>query len=164
MKKAVIFTAGACLGNPGPGGYGVVLQRGIREKRWCGGAARTTNPRMVLTAAIAGLSRLKTPCSVEVFSNSEYLIKGMTQWVHNWTQTGWKNSSGDTVSNRDLWKRLIHHSQKHYIRWTRTGKHDECQRKESCDRIAERAAVYSNKARRWRRWGPVSPDCLPQPY
>ena len=106
MNKVVIYTDGACKGNPGPGGWGVFLKSGVHEKELWGGEAVTTNNRMELMAVIEALSALKRPCEVMLFLDSEYVRKGITEWIHGWKTKGWKTAAKQPVKNADLWQRL----------------------------------------------------------
>jgi ribonuclease HI len=102
----VIYTDGACKGNPGPGGWGVFLKSGTHEKELWGGEAVTTNNRMELMAVIEALTALKRPCQVQLFLDSEYVRKGITEWIHGWKAKGWKTAAKQPVKNADLWQRL----------------------------------------------------------
>ena len=104
--RVVVHTDGACSGNPGPGGWGAILEYDGREKELFGGAPETTNNRMELTAAIEALSALKRPCAVEIHTDSEYLRNGITQWIHGWKRNGWKTRERQPVKNADLWQAL----------------------------------------------------------
>ena len=104
--RVVVHTDGACSGNPGPGGWGAILEYKGREKELFGGAPETTNNRMELTAAIEALSALKRPCAVEIHTDSEYLRNGITQWIHGWKRNGWKTRDRQPVKNADLWQAL----------------------------------------------------------
>ena len=106
MNKVVIYTDGACKGNPGPGGWGVFLKSGMHEKELWGGEAVTTNNRMELMAVIEALTALKRPCEVMLFLDSEYVRKGITEWIHGWKAKGWKTAAKQPVKNADLWQRL----------------------------------------------------------
>jgi ribonuclease HI len=134
-----IFCDGACSGNPGPGGYGAVLRYGGREKELSGGEHETTNNRMELTGAIKALESLKRPCSVVLTTDSQYLAKGMTEWLDGWVKKGWKNSKKEPVLNRDLWERLLALSKIHRIEWVWVRGHDGHQENERCDELARRA-------------------------
>lgn len=112
-----IFTDGACRGNPGPGGWGALLRYDGKEKKLRGSEADTTNNRMELTAAIKALEALKRPCSVRLTTDSEYVRKGITQWIKNWRERNWKTANKTPVKNVDLWKRLDELEQKHDIEW-----------------------------------------------
>ena len=106
MNQVVIYTDGACKGNPGPGGWGVVLRSGALEKELFGGELGTTNNRMELLAVIEGLAALKRPCAVTLFLDSQYVRKGITEWIHSWKKKGWRTAAGQPVKNVELWKRL----------------------------------------------------------
>ncbi|MDF1646941.1 MAG: ribonuclease HI [Legionellaceae bacterium] len=112
-----IYTDGACRGNPGPGGWGVLLRFQNKEKTLSGGAAHTTNNRMELQAAIEGLAALKKSCAVNLYTDSNYLRQGMMTWLQQWKKKGWKNSRKEPVKNADLWKTLDELSTKHTIQW-----------------------------------------------
>ena len=117
-KKSVeIHTDGACLGNPGPGGWAALLRYHGRERELSGGEADTTNNRMELMAAIMGLESLKEPCQVALTTDSQYVRQGITQWMANWVRRGWKTAGGDPVKNRDLWERLHAAAGRHRIDW-----------------------------------------------
>ena len=135
-----IFVDGACSGNPGAGGYGVILRCGEREKELSGCDPMTTNNRMELTAAIKGLEALKKPCKARVVTDSNYLARGMTDWIFRWVRNGWKNSQKQEVVNRDLWERLLDLSKLHEIQWEWTKGHNAHAENERCDRIAKREA------------------------
>lgn len=119
MNKVKIYTDGACKGNPGPGGWGVWLQSPPYEKELCGGEAHTTNNRMELMAVIQALSALKRPCDVELHLDSEYVRKGITEWIKGWKAKGWRTASGQPVKNADLWQQLdnLVHQGPHRIQW-----------------------------------------------
>lgn len=118
MEKVVaIYTDGACKGNPGPGGWGVLLRFNGQEKTMHGGEANSTNNRMELTAAIKGLQSLKHPCTVDLYTDSQYLKKGMMEWLQSWKAKGWKNSKKEAVKNKDLWLILDELAQIHKINW-----------------------------------------------
>ncbi len=106
MNQVTIYTDGACKGNPGPGGWGVWLKSGTHERELCGGEAQTTNNRMELMAVIEALSALKRPCHVILHLDSEYVRKGITEWIHGWKAKGWKTAAKQPVKNADLWQRL----------------------------------------------------------
>lgn len=115
--KVIVHTDGACSGNPGPGGWGAVLQFGGRVKELKGGAAETTNNRMELTAAIEALNALNRPCSVELHTDSMYLKDGLTKWIHGWKKNGWKTSAKKPVKNEELWRALDEAVARHKIDW-----------------------------------------------
>lgn len=116
-KTVDIFTDGACSGNPGPGGWGAILRFNGREKELLGGEAETTNNRMELMAALMALKALKRPCRVRLHTDSEYLRKGMTEWIDRWQAKGWKNSRKKPVKNADLWQELLEAIKPHRIEW-----------------------------------------------
>ena len=117
MKNVIIYTDGACRGNPGPGGWGAILLYGDKEKELFGGEPETTNNRMELMAAISALEALREPCSVTLHTDSTYVRNGITQWMANWRRRGWKTSDGKPVKNRELWQRLDAAAQQHQIDW-----------------------------------------------
>ena len=137
MKEVTIYTDGACSGNPGPGGWGAVLEfRGI-EKEISGFEPNTTNNRMELTAAKEALSLLKEACVVKLYSDSAYLINGFKQkWIDSWQKNGWKNSKKEPVLNSDLWKELIALSQTHQITWIKVKGHSDNEKNNRCDTLA----------------------------
>lgn len=112
------FTDGACRGNPGPGGWGVLLRYNSHEKRFFGGEIETTNNRMELMAVIQALESLNRDCVVKVTSDSQYVLKGITEWMDNWKKRGWKTAAKKPVKNVDLWQRLDKAQQSHEIEWT----------------------------------------------
>ena len=140
-----LYTDGAASGNPGPGGYGVVLKCGDHEKEMSGGFALTTNNRMELLGVITGLEALKKPCEVEVISDSKYVTDAFNQnWVENWIQNGWRTSTKKPVKNIDLWKRLIVLVNQHKVTFTWVKGHDGHPENERCDKLATTAADGSN--------------------
>jgi ribonuclease HI len=106
LNHIEIYTDGACKGNPGPGGWGVLLKSGATEKELYGGELGTTNNRMELTAVIEGLAALKRPCEVTLYLDSQYVLKGITEWIHGWKAKGWRTSTKEPVKNAELWQRL----------------------------------------------------------
>ena len=147
MGKVLLFTDGAARGNPdGPGGYGAVLQftdsKGqLHEKTLSAGYVRTTNNRMELMAAIAGLEALNRPCEVELYSDSQYLINAFNQhWIDGWIKKGWKRGKSEPVKNTDLWKRLLAAAQPHTIRYIWVKGHAGHPENERCDQLATTAA------------------------
>ena len=112
-----IYTDGACSGNPGPGGWGALLQFGEHERELKGGERNTTNNRMELTAAIAALETLKRTCKIHLHTDSTYLRDGMTSWIHNWKRNGWRTTAKKSVKNVDLWQRLEKAIRRHDIEW-----------------------------------------------
>ncbi|MSQ58298.1 MAG: ribonuclease HI [Betaproteobacteria bacterium] len=118
MSEATdIFTDGACKGNPGPGGWGVMLVHGENTRELYGGEAKTTNNRMELTAVIQGLSALKGRCRVWIHTDSQYVQLGITQWIHNWKRRGWRTADNKPVKNEDLWRQLDELAASHDIKW-----------------------------------------------
>ena len=117
MNEVTIYTDGACSGNPGPGGWGALLQFGEHERELKGGESNTTNNRMELTAAIAALETLNRTCKIHLHTDSTYLRDGMTSWIHNWKRNGWRTTAKKPVKNVDLWQRLDEAIQSHDIEW-----------------------------------------------
>lgn len=136
MKVVEIFTDGACKGNPGPGGWGAFLRYGEAEKRLCGGEANTTNNRMEVLAAIEALALLRRPCQVVLTTDSQYLRKGVTEWMAGWKRNGWITSAKKPVKNSDLWKRLDLEVQKHQIDWRWVKGHSGHPENELADELA----------------------------
>jgi ribonuclease HI len=134
-----IFSDGACSGNPGPGGYGTLLRCGDHVRELSGFAPETTNNRMELLGAIAGLEALTRPCLVRVTTDSQYVCKGMTEWIQGWRKKGWKNSKKEDVANRDLWERLLTLSGRHQITWHWVRGHAGHPENERCDELARQA-------------------------
>ena len=134
-----IFADGACSGNPGVGGYGVLLRAGVRERELSGCAPATTNNRMELTAVIKGLEALKKPCTVKVVTDSHYVVQGMTSWIYQWLRNQWKNSQKQPVVNKDLWEKLLRFSGMHDIRWMWIKGHNKHAENERCDKLARLA-------------------------
>ena len=135
-----IFSDGACSGNPGPGGYGTILRYNGHVKELSGYDPATTNNRMEMLGAIAGLESLKRPCRVRVTTDSQYLVKGMTEWIAGWQRKGWKNSKKEDVANRDLWERLLELGNHHSVEWVWVRGHAGHAENERCDELA-RAAI-----------------------
>lgn len=148
-RKGVIeiFCDGACSGNPGPGGWGCILRYQGREKALSGAEVQTTNNRMELTAAITALASLTRPCHVVLTTDSQYLVKGMTEWLSGWIRKGWVNSKKEPVLNRDLWERLAELAKVHTIRWEWVRGHAGHPENERCDELA-RAAITELDVRR----------------
>ncbi len=139
MPRSVeIFTDGACRGNPGPGGWGVLLRFGDGEKQLWGGEARTTNNRMELTAAIEGLAALTRGCNVQLTTDSQYVRQGITTWIKNWKARQWKNASRQPVKNRDLWERLDRLAELHEVEWHWVKGHSGHRENELVDALANR--------------------------
>ena len=136
-----IFSDGACSGNPGPGGYGTILRYGTTEKELSGYDPETTNNRMELLGAIAGLEALTRPCKVRLTTDSEYVKKGMTEWLEGWIKRGWKTAGKKPVANRDLWERLHTLNQKHEVEWVWVRGHAGHPENERCDELARNAIM-----------------------
>lgn len=132
------FTDGACRGNPGPGGWGAVLRFRDQEKLLWGGEPHTTNNRMELQAAIAALTALQRPCRVAVTTDSEYVKKGITEWVHNWKRRGWKTADRKPVKNADLWLLLDEQAARHEVTWHWVRGHTGHPENELADQLANR--------------------------
>jgi ribonuclease HI len=116
-KIVEIYADGACKGNPGPGGWGVLLRAGGREKEMCGGEAQTTNNRMELTAVIEGLLSLEQRSKVRVYTDSQYVQKGISEWIHSWKRRGWRTADKKPVKNADLWRKLDEIARGHQVGW-----------------------------------------------
>jgi ribonuclease HI len=145
VKHVTIYTDGACLGNPGPGGYGVILLYEGRERELSGGYRKTTNNRMEITAAIIGLEALKEKCSVMLYSDSEYLVKAMSKgWIQRWRANGWKRNKREQVLNPDLWKRLLQLCEYHDVQFSWVKGHADSLENIRCDELAMQAAKQPN--------------------
>ena len=140
MKKVQLITDGACVGNPGPGGWAAVLRYNGHKKELWGCEPQTTNNRMELTAAIEGLRALSEDCEVEVITDSEYLKNGITSWIHGWKRKGWMTAAKKPVINQDLWKALDEQNTRHKATWTWTRGHANHADNNRCDELATRAA------------------------
>jgi len=138
MRPVEIFTDGACRGNPGAGGWGVVLKWGSHQKFLCGGALQTTNNRMELMAAIMALETLKRPCNVHLTTDSTYVQQGITEWLENWRQRGWKTANKQPVKNQDLWQRLEQATQRHQVSWHWVKGHSGHPDNEKADELARK--------------------------
>lgn len=137
MKQVTLYTDGACSGNPGPGGWGAILIYNEYKKEMSGGERETTNNKMELTAAIEGLSALKEPCCVKLYSDSKYLIDGITKgWARSWRQKGWKKSDGKPALNVDLWQKILELDDYHEIEYIWVKGHAGNPYNERCDRLA----------------------------
>ena len=134
-----IFTDGACSGNPGPGGYGAILKYRGQVKEVSGCELETTNNRMEMTAIIEALRQLKRPCKIKVITDSNYVVKGMTEWLPGWVRRKWMNSQKKPVLNRDLWEELMKLNQAHQIRWIWIKGHNGHPENERCDQLARDA-------------------------
>jgi ribonuclease HI len=136
LPKVVIHTDGACSGNPGPGGWGVVLRSGELRKELQGGEAVTTNNRMEITAAIKALEALKRPAEVDIYTDSNYLRGGITSWIKNWKRNGWLNAARKPVANVELWQMLEEAALPHAVRWHWVRGHDGHDENERADELA----------------------------
>lgn len=143
MKKIELFTDGACSGNPGPGGWGAILRYNGHEKELCGGEAETTNNRMELTAVIEGLSALKEPCEIELFTDSKYVCDTVSKrWVYSWKSNGWKKADKKPALNVDLWEKLLELLDTHKVNFNWIKGHAGHPENERCDTLA---VEYSQK-------------------
>jgi len=140
LRNVELFTDGACLGNPGPGGWAALLRAGTREKALAGAEAQTTNNRMELMAAIAGIEALKHACSVDLTTDSQYVRRGVEEWMPRWKANGWKTSDKQPVKNRDLWERLDAALASHEVRWHWVKGHAGHAENERVDALAREAA------------------------
>lgn len=139
MSKVDIYTDGACRGNPGPGGWGVALIAGIHERELNGAEPNTTNNRMELTAAIEALAALKRPCEVRLFTDSQYVRKGITEWITQWRARDWRTADRKPVKNVDLWQALSAQIERHQIEWHWVKGHSGVPGNERADRLANEA-------------------------
>lgn len=137
----VIYTDGACKGNPGPGGWGAWMSSGGHEKELCGGEALTTNNRMELTAVIESLTTLKRRCNVVLYTDSEYVRKGITEWMTNWKRRGWKTADGKPVKNVELWQKLDAAAAAHHVDWRWVKGHAGDPGNERADALANKGAA-----------------------
>jgi len=147
MKQITIYTDGACKKNPGPGGYGVVLQYGEKRKELAAGYRLTTNNRMEIMSAIAGLEALKEPCEVHILSDSQYLVNAIEKgWARRWKAKNWKRGKNEKAVNPDLWERLLALCKIHRVRFEWLKGHSGHSENERCDKLASDAAVNHNHA------------------
>jgi len=145
LKQVTIYTDGACIGNPGPGGYGVVLLYQNRRKELSGGFCKTTNNRMEIMAAIVGLEALRGRCEVMLYSDSEYLVKAMSQgWAERWRANGWKRNKRERALNPDLWEKLLQLCEHHEVEFTWVKGHGASSENARCDELAAQAAQQPN--------------------
>ncbi|MBL7033648.1 MAG: ribonuclease HI [Candidatus Delongbacteria bacterium] len=140
MKQVTIYTDGACLGNPGPGGWAALLSNGEVTREIHGGEPATTNNRMEMTAAIAALEALTQSCQVKLVTDSEYLRLGITRWIHNWMRRGWLTAARQPVKNTDLWKQLLQLTRRHQVEWSWVRGHTGHPENERCDELARQEA------------------------
>ena len=140
MEEVIIYTDGACSGNPGPGGWGALLMYKDTKKEISGGKKETTNNIMELTAVIEGLKLLKFPCKVKLYSDSAYVVNGFNQkWIYGWIKNGWKNSSKEPVKNKELWQELYNLTQKHEVEFIKVKGHADNEYNNRCDELARNA-------------------------
>lgn len=140
MKKVIIYTDGACSGNPGPGGWGTILMYEDTKKEISGGKKDTTNNVMEITAVIEGLKLLKYPCEVEIYSDSAYVVNAFNQnWIENWKKNGWKNSKKEDVKNRELWEELEKLINIHEVTFIKVKGHSDNEYNNRCDELARNA-------------------------
>ncbi len=145
-KIVHLYTDGACLGNPGPGGWGVVLSWDGQMKELSGGQVDTTNNQMELTAVIKGLEALKRPVSLHIVTDSKYVMQGITQWIAGWKRNGWRTAAKKPVANRELWEKLDSLLNVHAVTWDWVKGHSGHPQNEMCDRLAsEQAALFKDR-------------------
>jgi len=138
MKQVIIYTDGACRGNPGPGGWGALIKFESAEKEIFGGQLDTTNNQMELSAAIEGLAVLKEPCSVELFTDSKYVMDGITQWIQNWKKNNWRTAAKKDVKNKELWQKLDQLISQHRVQWHWVKGHSGDEGNEIADLLANK--------------------------
>ena len=142
MEKVVIYTDGACSGNPGPGGWGTILMYKENKKEIFGGKKDTTNNVMELTAVIEGLRLLKYPCEVELYSDSAYVVNAFEQgWIYNWVKNNWKTSGKDPVKNKELWQELYALTKTHKVKFNKVKGHSDNEYNNRCDELARNAII-----------------------
>ncbi len=139
MKQVVIYTDGACSGNPGPGGWGALLRYGTHEKELSGAEQDTTNNRMELMAAIMALEALSHACEIDLYTDSNYVRQGITEWIHGWRRKGWRTADNKPVKNADLWQRLLDAGARHQVRWHWVKGHAGHPENERADALARQA-------------------------
>jgi len=145
LTQVRMATDGACKGNPGPGGWGVVIRAGDKEKLLSGGEKLTTNNRMELMAAIKGLEALKRPCHVVLSTDSRYVMDGLTKWLAGWQRNGWRTAARQPVKNADLWQELVAAAAPHRIRWEWVKGHAGHPENERADKLASDAAIAAGR-------------------
>jgi len=138
MKTVIIYTDGACRGNPGPGGWGVLIEYGESRKQLYGGDISTTNNKMELTAAIMALKEIKEPCEIIIYTDSKYVLQGIEEWIHNWKKRGWRGANKKPVKNIELWKELDELRDEHNIKWNWVKGHSGDPGNETADMLANR--------------------------
>ncbi len=140
MEKVIIYTDGACSGNPGPGGWGAILMYKDNKKEISGGNKETTNNIMELTAALEGLKLLKFPCEVDLYSDSAYLVNGFIQgWIYNWQKNNWKTSNKEPVKNKEIWEKIYELTQIHKVKFIKVKGHSDNEFNNRCDELARNA-------------------------
>jgi len=155
-RSCHIYTDGACKGNPGPGGWAAILRYKHHKQELCGSERHTTNNRMELTAAVRGLAALKEACEVEIVTDSQYLKRGITEWLPKWKRNGWRTSEGKPVKNQDLWQELVRLAGRHNTHWSWTKGHASDEDNNRADELASLAASQqscSDRARNQRQTG-----------
>ena len=145
-QTVYLYTDGSCKGNPGPGGWGVLMRYGSHEKELFGGEAQTTNNRMELSAVIEGLAALTRPCRVVICTDSQYVKNGMEKWIHGWKRNGWKTAAKQPVKNAELWQRLDELAAQHQIEWQWVRGHTGHPENERADELANRGAAQAAAA------------------
>jgi ribonuclease HI len=140
LKKVQLITDGACIGNPGPGGWACILRHGESKKEIFGSEPHTTNNRMELTAAVKGLTALREPCEVEIVTDSQYMKNGIQKWIANWKRNGWRTAEKKPVLNQDLWEELDRQNARHKTIWSWTKGHASHADNNRCDELATAAA------------------------
>jgi ribonuclease HI len=142
LKKVLVYTDGSCLGNPGPGGYGVILMHDERSKEFSGGFCRTTNNRMEVLAAVIALRALKVRCAVTLYSDSQYLVNAVEKgWLKGWQAKGWIKSDKKPVINADLWQQLLEQLSRHHVEFVWVRGHAGHRHNERCDELARAQAI-----------------------
>ena len=139
MKTVEIFTDGGCKGNPGPGGYGCIIKQNGDIQEIKGGHPQTTNNIMEMTAAIVALQQIQDPCEIKLTTDSQYVVKGVTEWMKGWIRNGWKTASRQPVKNQELWQELHELNQRHTITWIWVKGHNGHPENERCDQLANEA-------------------------
>ena len=138
MKQVIMYTDGACRGNPGPGGWGALITFESSSKEMFGGKLDSTNNQMELSAAIEGLAALKEPCNVDLFTDSKYVMDGITQWIHNWKKNSWRTAAKKDVKNKELWKKLDELINFHQVQWHWVKSHSGDAGNEIADQLANK--------------------------
>ncbi len=148
MKQVKLITDGACIGNPGPGGWAAILRYGEHMKEISGAESRTTNNRMEMTAVVEGLRALREPCAVTIELDSQYVRDGVTRWVRTWSRRNWKTATGDPVKNKDLWQEILSAMADHTVKWVWVKGHANHADNNRCDHLAKAAASVHAKGKR----------------